>query len=264
VPQTVARQVPWCAAVTAAVVFSAADTGSLFELRRGAQIDRRDLPEVRHLVMYRFQRNGGPFGMRPSMPAMDSLLELYRETPPVLRVRGYREAESAEPFDLILATNHRGLEGFEQAMEQLAKRSTDRGVTFGVASRRIDEASEWHRDWWVELIEDMTHTGTGTPELHVFEWVRVFPSTQPAYELLLRSRLVPFERDQTNVRSSETGRVLIGDEWDYLRIVGFPSLSAYHDYRRVLRDDQVSEEIGRFVALRKMFVVRQDGDLSVR
>jgi hypothetical protein len=230
-----------------------------------AQLDRRDLPEVRHFVMYRFGRQG-PFGSPARLPgrATDALMELYRETPPVLRVRGYRESHSAEPFDLILASDYRGLDGFEQARSQLVRRRTEDGVTFDAALRGLDEASEWQRDWFVELIEDLTHAGTGTAEVHVFEWVRTFPSTQIAYELLLRSRLVPFERDQTTVRSSETGRVLIGDEWDYVRIVGFPSLAAYHDYRRALRDDQVSEEIGRFVALRKTFMVREDSGLSVR
>jgi hypothetical protein len=225
-----------------------------------AQRSRSDLPEVRHLVTMRF-KEFVPFGARPSL---DTLLELIRETPGVLRLRGYREAESADPFDVILVSSYRGLDGFEQATAAMLQQRTRTGDTLSGAYRRIDEVTAWHRDQFVEMIEDLEHDSETDAELLVFEWVRLVPAAHPAYELLLRANVLPWEREFTRLRSAETGRMLIGDEWDYLRVFGFQSLAAYHDYRRETRDHVMSEELGRLIAARKTFVVREDKGLAVR
>jgi len=49
---------------------------------------------------------------------VDPLVELYQRTPAILRMRGFRDAESSEPLDLLLMTSYRGLEGFELARKQ--------------------------------------------------------------------------------------------------------------------------------------------------
>lgn len=132
--------------------------------------------EVRQLVTFRWAERV-PFGARP---AMDTLVEVYRQTPAVLRLRGFQEAESPEPFDLILMTSYRGLEGFELARKQMGSTRTRDGRMLAVAYQRLDEMSEWHRDEFVEMLRDHDYRTGTEPRLLVFEWVRlVRPRTAP-------------------------------------------------------------------------------------
>lgn len=216
--------------------------------------------EVRQLVTFSFGR-AMPFGSRPSM---DEVIDLYRMAPAVLRVRGYTEAESPEPFDLVLMKSFRGLDGFEQAQRQLDGQRTRSGTTIRAAYQRLDQVTDFHRDEFVEMIAALTHVGTGEPSIYVFEWVRLVPAASRAYELLLQTAVQPWERDLPDLQLSETGRVIIGQDWDYLRILGFSSLSGWHDALTAWREHGASEQVALHVASRKTYIVREDERLRVR
>lgn len=219
-----------------------------------------DIAEVRQLVTFRWAERV-PFGMRP---AMDTLIDLYRQTPAVLRMRGFRESESPEPFDLILMTSYRGLDGFELARKQIAGQRTREGRTMLSAYERLDQASDWHRDEFIEMLEDLEHRGTSEPQVFIFEWVRLVPASYRAYELMLQTSVVPWERDLTSLHLTETARVIVGNGWDYVRILGFPSLSEYHDYVTRWRDRAEADQLALHIANRKVIVVREDEALRVK
>lgn len=245
-----------CLALLAAGVTAAAPSRPVSAQR----VDSLTVPEVRQLVTFRFN-NMIPFGTRP---ALYGLVDLYRATPAVERVRGYRETESPEEFDLLLMTSYQGLEGFERANAELRRQRSPGGTTLLTEYRRLAEASVWHRDQFIEMVPELAHEPHALADLHAFEWVRVVPGGHDAYELLLRNLVLPWERDLPAVRSSESARVLIADGWDYVRILGVPSLAGYHDYLRVLRTHVAWQETGRLVSARKTFIVREDSDLRVR
>ena len=217
------------------------------------------LAEVRQLVTFRFSSRGifGP-------PTIAPIVELYRQTPAVRRVRGYREAESPEPFDLILMTSYRGLEGFDRARQDLSGQRTRSGMTLAGAYQRIEQTTEWHRDHFIEMIGDLDHQTTTPPEFFVFEWIRLVPAARRAYELLLDTTVLPWEKNQTFLQSTETGRVFIGEGWDYLRILGFTSMAGYQDYLGAWRHHPEADALALHVTDKKVFVVREDEGLRVR
>jgi hypothetical protein len=226
---------------------------------RDAQRGTFGAAEVRQLVTFRWAERR-PFNVRPSLA---TVLELYQRTPAVRRVRGFTEAESPEPFDLILMTSYRGLDGFELARREMAGQRGKDGRSFTIAYQELDQASQWHRDEFIEMLPH-EHRGTAEARVFVLEWVRLVPASHRAYELLLQTAVVPWERDQTYVHLSETGRVIIGSGWDYLRILGFETLGGYHDYLTDWRDHAEADQLGLHVADRKTVIVREDETMRVR
>ena len=226
----------------------------------GGQRQSFETLEVRQLVTVRWG-SGVPFGARP---AMDMLVDVYRQTPAVVRMRGFQQAHSTDPFDLVMMTSYRGFEGFEQARKQMVGQRTNAGGTFFTAQRHFDEASEWHRDEFLEMLPNHDHKSGSDPRVFVFEWVRLVPAAHRAYELLLQTAVVPWERERTFLYLTETGRVLVGDGWDYVRILGFETLSGYQDYLDLWRDRSEAEQLALHVSARKVAILREDESFRIR
>ena len=217
-------------------------------------------PELRQLVTFRWAERM-PSNFRPSMA---TLADIYRQTPAVVRMRGFRKAESPEPFDLILMTSYRGFDGLELARKQMTSVRTTEGRNIFSVQEMLDSTGAWRRDEFVEMLGDLEHRSGSEPRTLIFEWVRLVPAAQRAYELLLQTSVVPWERDLTWLQLSETGRVIVGDGWDYLRILGFASLSEYQDYVTGWRERSEFDQLALHVANRKVFIVTEDEALRVK
>jgi hypothetical protein len=63
---------------------------------------------------------------------------------------------------------------------------------------------------------------------------------------------------------SETGRVIIGSGWDYLRLLGFERFGDYQEYLTAWRGHAEADQLGLHVADRKTLIVREDESLRVR
>mgnify|MGYP001797223182 CR=1 FL=1 len=126
--------------------------------------------------------------------------------------------------------------------------------------------TQTHHDQFVEMIGGLSDTATVTTAggLTVFEYTRLAPGAQERFEALLRARVRPFEKTHALYQSSETGRLLISDGWDYLRLYSVRSLGAWQAYLRQTRRAPFSVELSPLVAARKTMILRNDPRLSVR
>ena len=74
-------------------------------------------PEVRQIVTFQF----APGRMAEALAIYrDQLRPIYEGIPALLRFRGYSEAESPEPLDLIVVSSYRGMAGMDLAKRDFA------------------------------------------------------------------------------------------------------------------------------------------------
>ena len=99
----------------------------------------QDVPEVRQLVTFKFS----PGKLRDAIALFrDEALPLYEETPPMLRFRGFREAESPEPLDLIVVSTFRGMAGMDASNRTLRERAEKANTSMGELYGRIGALTE--------------------------------------------------------------------------------------------------------------------------
>lgn len=246
----------------ASLVFGAAGAQAQGASRTGGVL--APASDVRQIVTFRFQP-----GMGDSALAIYAreLIPLYAANSAMRRFRGYREAESPEPLDLIIVSSFDGMAGMDASNAALRNLSSGGRSVFqwyGV----LAALSLQHHDQFVEVLPEL-----GTPEaaasdssstLVVMEYVRVSPGSRSAYERTIGARVRAVEREKRLTRWSETGRMLVSDGWDYLRLVGVESLGAWQQYQRALGTAGASDDIDRLVVARKTIIVRQVPALSVR
>jgi hypothetical protein len=165
---------------------------------------------------------------------------------------------------VILMTSSRDLDGFELARKQMVGLRATSGGTLFAAQQRLDEMTEWQRDEFIEMLPDHDHRSGTEPRVFVFDWVRLVPAAHRAYELLVQNAVVPWERERTFLHLTETGRVLVGDGWDYVRILGFDTLAGYQDYLDLWRERSEADQLALHVSARRTVIVREDETLRVR
>ena len=218
-----------------------------------------EVREVRQLVTFKFEP-----GMtdRAVSIFVDALLPVYKDASALLRFRGYHEAESPEPLDLIVVSSFKGMAGMDALNAQLA-RARPAGPSVRELYGQIADMSASHHDQFVEMIGDLA-VAKASSRLQVFESVRIVPGGRGDFERLLASTVVPWERGLASIKTSETGRFLISDGWDYLRILGIDSLAEDHAYASAARAQAFGARLDGLVVARKRIVVRQDPALSVR
>lgn len=139
---------------------------------------------------------------------------------------------------------------------------TGKGV--GPLYGRLSDLSVAHDDQFIEILPSLTIAATAMPALAVFEWIRVAPGGRGRYQQILEENAVPWERDQPIIKGSRTGRVLVGDGWDYGRLVGFESLADFHAARSRVRAQPFFGELDALVAARRTIVVSGVPELSIR
>ena len=222
-------------------------------------------PEVRQIVTFDLQ----PGTLAAVVGLYEQrLLPVYEQLQPLLRFRAYREAESPESLDLVVVSSYQGMAGMDAANERLSQPRQD-GLKVGALYQQIDRLAVAHHDQFVEMVERLSDApadeSRGEPDqLTVFEYLRLTPATHAFLEDLLELRVRPFERDQELYLWSETGRVIVGDGWDYLRIFGMPSLGAWHEYVRRTREADFQQALAPIVVSRKTLILRREPRLSIR
>lgn len=222
------------------------------------------LPEVRQIVTFDLQ----PGTIERALGYyLGPLRQIYEDLQPLLRFRAYREAESPEPLDLVTVSSYRGMAGMDLANEHL--RAPRDGPSAFLVYQQISHLALSHHDQFIEMIEMLgdpwnLETGGEPRQLTVFEYVRLTPGTHALYEELLEFRVRPFEQERELYLWSDTGRVIVGDGWDYLRTFGVSSLGAWHEYVAQMREGEFQPILAPIVAARKTIIVRREPLLSVR
>jgi hypothetical protein len=199
------------------------------------------------------------------------LVPLYRQDAAMRRFRGFREGESPEPLDLIVVSSFDGLAGMEASNSALRSLTSGGRSTFQWYGQ-LAAISQHHHDQLVEMLPALGDPAAAAADsvggLTAFEYVRLVPGERRAFEWLVANRMRAVERagarDAGPVRWSETGRLMVSDGWDYLRIVRLGTLADWQAYQQALARAGVSEELDRLVAARKTILVRQLPALSVR
>ena len=196
-----------------------------------------------------------------------SLRPLYSAQTQLLRFRAYHETESPEPLDLIVVSSYAGMAGMDAASSGLRRPGAD-GITALQWYGTLSAMTQSHHDEFVLMLPGLGDSRAAaadtTASLTVFEYVRVTPGSQAAFERLLETRLRPFEQANTPLRWSETGRLLVGDGWDYVRSFGVRSLADWQAYRIALWQGSIWPALGPLIVAQKTIIVRNDPRLGVR
>lgn len=183
--------------------------------------------EVRQLVTFRF----APGRSADAVSVFrESALPLYRQDEAMLSFRGFREVESSVPLDLVVVSSFQGMAGMDDSNQALAALTGDAGRGIGDFYREIGPLIAEHHDQFVEMLPALSSGDPSTSARVVLIWYRLVPGEAGRFERTLRDRILPWERNE-GIQAS-TGRFLLSDGWDYLRIVGFDSLGAYQEYWR--------------------------------
>ena len=216
-------------------------------------------PEVRQIVTFQFL----PGRAAEAIQIYQSQLRpIYQDITPLLRFRGYQESESPEPLDLIVVSSYQGMEGMDRANEALRKPSPTGRSAFELYGT-LSAMTQQHHDQFVEIIASLSDTATGSAGLTIFQYIRLAPGVSARFERLLL-QIRPVERDQHLTQWSETGRMLVSDGWDYLRIIGVGSLGQWQHYITRLRSTPLGRALEPMIAARKTIIVRGVPPLAVR
>jgi hypothetical protein len=217
-------------------------------------------PEVRQLVTFLFQ----PGRSADAIAIYERQLKpIYTGIQPLLRFRAFREAESPEPLDLVVVSSYAGMAGMDLSNDALRTPNAAGQSAFALYGQ-LSAMTQTHHDQFVEMLPALSDTAQSGTGLTVFEYIRVAAGKHALYERALLSEVRPFERTNRLYDWSETGRMLVSDGWDYLRIYGVKSLGDWHRYRRGTRGQGFQFGADTLVAGRKTIILRNDPRLSVR
>ena len=209
--------------------------------------------EVRQIVTFSFVP--GARGEAVSV-FRDHAIPLYRQDEAMLSFRGFREIESPIALDLIVVSSFRGMSGMDRSNATLGE------AGIGGFYAEVGGLIERHTDQFIEMIPAL---GSGTPSSRartIFVWYRVVPGHAEAFEQALATTVFPGER--ASGIPSATGRFLVSDGWDYLRILGSDSLGDYQDYWAELGRLSGYASLVSATAKRREVIVALVPELSVR
>ena len=216
--------------------------------------------EVRQIVTFLFQ----PGRSTDAIAIYEKQLKpIYTGVPSLRRFRAYREAESPEPLDLVVVSTYDGMTGMDAANEELRKPNATGQSAFALYGA-LSAMTQTHHDQFVEMLPALSDTTTAGADLTVFEYIRVTPGTQQRFPTLLFTFIRSFERERGLYAWSETGRILVGDGWDFVRIYGIRSLGEWQRYRERMRNSPRGAELDAMITARKTLILRRDSRLSVR
>ncbi|MEP7348023.1 MAG: hypothetical protein ABI877_22330 [Gemmatimonadaceae bacterium] len=215
-------------------------------------------PEVRQIVTFLFQpgRTGDAFTIYEQQ-----LKQIYTDIPSLRRFRAYREVESPEPLDLVVVSSYADMAAMDNANEAL-RRTQRNGQSALALYGVLSGMTQAHHDQFVEMIDALSDTATGG--LTVLEYTRLAPGAHVKFEALLRARVRSFEKARGLYLWSETGRMLVSDGWDYLRLYGIRSLGDWQRYVHETQYAPFAGEVASLIAARKTIILRNDPRLSVR
>jgi hypothetical protein len=217
--------------------------------------------EVRQIVTFRYP----PAGLQQALQIYEQqLLPIYRDLPSLARFRGFREVESPEPLDLVVVSTYRDMAGMDRANDEM-RRVSRPGPGVPSLYRRLSELGTGHHDQFVEMLYTAS-PDPGVPEwLEVFEYLRVVPDGGGGLEQVLATSVVAWEHaGPAALLSSETGRLIVSDGWDYLRLYRVRNLAGWQAYLHARREQDWATDLERHVARRKVIILREATELRVR
>ena len=216
--------------------------------------------EVRQIVTFLFQ----PGRSVEALAIYEKQLKpIYADVAPLRRFRGYREAESPEPLDLVVVSTYESMAGMDAANEAL-RRPNPTGQSAFALYGVLSGMTQSHHDQFVEILPALSDSATDATDLTVFEYIRVAPGAQQKLPTLLITFIRPFERERGLYAWSESGRMLVSDGWDFVRIYGIRSLGEWQRYRERMRNSPHGNELDAMISARKTIIVKRDSRLSVR
>ena len=215
--------------------------------------------EVRQIVTFSFLP--GKFGDALTI-YRDQAVQLYKSNPAMLSVRGFREVESPIPLDLIVVSAFKSMAGMDESNSTLRTIATDAGTSIGAIYGGIASFSSGHTDQFVEMLPALGAGDPSSRRLTAFIWYDILPGQSESFEEILESTTVPWEK-KSGIPSA-TGRFLVSDGWNYLRLVGFDSLGDYQEYWSLLNEVAGHSQIAGLTVRRREVIVASVSSLSVR
>jgi hypothetical protein len=227
--------------------------------RPAAALPSRSAPpgDVRQIVTFLL----APGGLeRVQAIYTDSLRPIYASVPHIAQVRGYREVESPEPLDLVIVTRYASMAAMDSANR--AMRALNTFALYG----RISALAQHHHDQFVAVDPTVSDPprSDGTASLTVFEYLRLAPGRTADFLAALRTRVRSEERTHPALVHSESGRLLVADGWDVLRMHTVESLGAWQRLLEARWASTAARGAESLVAARKVIIVREDARLRVR
>jgi hypothetical protein len=217
--------------------------------------------EVRQFVTFRFL--GGKSAAAIQI-FREQALPLYVANEPMLRFRAFREVESPEPLDLVVVSSFRGLEGMDSSNKRLAEDASKRGTRVGDIYGKISASSDGHRDELVEMDPGFSWGDVDGATLVVLVRLRLSPGRRSAYEKLLRERLVPWEMESRLTTGADSGRFLLSNGYDYLRVLGIENLAAWQRYVEAIRGAPFASELDGWIEESSQVILAPVRELDVR
>lgn len=215
--------------------------------------------EVRQLVTFLFQpgRSAEVYQLY-----RESAIPLYRQNPAMLSVRGLREVESPTPLDLVLVSAFHGMEGMDESNGTLRRLSAEAGTSIGGLYGQIAALSQHHYDEFIEMLPLLGGGDPSASRLVAIVRYRLVPGDREAFFTDLAQVVVPWERARGQAVS--TGRFLLSDGWDVMRILGFQDLAAYHKYWSDMRIEPWFNTVDSRISVVQRTVVAPVPEFSVR
>lgn len=221
----------------------------------------KDLPEVRQFVTFKFSPGETGEAIRLFR---ERALPLYEKADAMLRFRGYREAESPVPLDLMVVSSFRGMEGMDRSNDALRELAARNGTSIGELYGAIGALSEHHTDEFVEMDASLSRGDAGAGRLQVFVSIQLTPAGASTYMDLLREEVLDWEDTLGGLTGSDSGSFLLSDGFDAFRVFGVESLGAWHDYLRSRRAQDWSSKLASLTVKTRVMVLVGLPELSVR
>ncbi|MFT5144073.1 MAG: hypothetical protein ACI80V_003655 [Rhodothermales bacterium] len=188
-------------------------------------------------------------------------LPLYKSDQHMHAFRVYREVESPVAMDVMVVSSFLGMSGMDSSNTSLRMLAQEAGSSIGSIYGAIGGLSSSHTDQFVEMLPDLGAGDASAARITAFMWFNVEPGQSEAFESGIADTVLPWEKE-SGVAAS-TGRVLVSDGWDYLRVVGRESLGDFQSYLEGL-NSHGGDELDPTISRRRVILVSNMKDMAIR
>ena len=222
-----------------------------------AQVPREG--EVRQLVTFSFLPGRSGDAIRRYR---EGAVPLYQQDESMLTFRGFREVESPVALDLMVVSSFDGMAGMDASNARLREVAAAAGTSIGALYGELGALSSAHTDQFVEMLPALGTGDASSRRLTAFVWYRVTPGARPGFEAAMSE--VVEGPDRSTGTPSATGRFLVSDGWDYLRMLAFDSLADFQAYQDALSAHPSGRRLDGVIAARRQVILASVPELAVR
>lgn len=222
-----------------------------------AQVPR--VGEVRQLVTFSFLPGRSADALRIYR---ERAVPLYEQNEAMRTFRGFREVESPIPLDLMVVSAFDGMAGMDASNARLREVAAAAGTSIGALYGEIGALSSSHTDQFVEMLPELGTGDASGRRLTAFVWYRVSPGARRGFEAALEE--VVEGPDRFTGTPTATGRFLVADGWDYLRMLAFDSLGQYQAYQAAVAAHPSGRRLEGVTAERRQVILAGVPELAVR